>query len=106
MSFLQSLDPASIAVGLGIGLALAHLLLNKNDKGSGQINHKIQKNEPKVATVCQLKDIEDSVNGSEKGVVAYCRCWKSSKFPYCDGSHVAHNKETGDNTGPLVVKKN
>ena len=33
------------------------------------------------------------------------RCWKSKKFPYCDGSHAKHNAETGDNVGPLIVKK-
>jgi CDGSH-type Zn-finger protein len=32
-----------------------------------------------------------------------CRCWRSKKFPMCDGSHAAYNKETGDNVGPLVV---
>lgn len=31
------------------------------------------------------------------------RCWKSGTFPLCDGSHVAHNKESGDNVGPLIV---
>ena len=35
----------------------------------------------------------------------FCRCWKSKKFPYCDGSHAKHNEETGDNTGPLIVKR-
>ena len=34
-----------------------------------------------------------------------CRCWRSGTFPLCDASHVAHNKETGDNVGPLIVKK-
>lgn len=33
----------------------------------------------------------------------YCRCWKSETFPLCDGAHVAHNKETGDNVGPLIL---
>lgn len=33
----------------------------------------------------------------------YCRCWKSDTFPLCDGAHVAHNKDTGDNVGPLIV---
>eukprot|EP00187_Rhodella_violacea_P006477 CAMPEP_0174885488 /NCGR_PEP_ID=MMETSP0167-20121228/737_1 /TAXON_ID=38298 /ORGANISM="Rhodella maculata, Strain CCMP736" /LENGTH=99 /DNA_ID=CAMNT_0016121067 /DNA_START=15 /DNA_END=314 /DNA_ORIENTATION=- len=32
-----------------------------------------------------------------------CRCWKSKKFPMCDGSHNAWNKENGDNIGPLVI---
>jgi hypothetical protein len=27
------------------------------------------------------------------------------QFPNCDGSHVAHNKDTGDNVGPLIVTK-
>mmetsp|Transcript_16738 Transcript_16738/g.28383 ORF Transcript_16738/g.28383 Transcript_16738/m.28383 type:complete len:112 (-) Transcript_16738:122-457(-) len=38
----------------------------------------------------------------EKAVV--CRCWKSSKFPLCDGSHVKYNKETGDNLGPAIIQ--
>ena len=52
-----------------------------------------------VDTCSALADIEDS------GKKVFCRCWKSKTFPYCDGSHVAHNKETGDNLGPLIVKK-
>ena len=35
--------------------------------------------------------------------VILCRCWKSTKFPLCDGAHGKHNKETGDNLGPVVV---
>ena len=35
--------------------------------------------------------------------VALCRCYRSSNFPYCDGSHVKHNEETGDNIAPVVV---
>lgn len=27
------------------------------------------------------------------------------QFPYCDGSHSKHNDETGDNVGPLIIKK-
>ena len=27
------------------------------------------------------------------------------KFPRCDGSHTKYNKETGDNVGPLVLKR-
>ncbi|XP_043375789.1 CDGSH iron-sulfur domain-containing protein 1 isoform X3 [Dermochelys coriacea] len=28
-----------------------------------------------------------------------------SKFPLCDGSHTKHNEETGDNVGPLIIKR-
>ena len=107
MDFLAdlNLDPISIAIGVGIGALLAILFAPFKGGGSGQINPSIQKDQAKVATMCPLKDIEDTVAASDKGVVAYCRCWRSEKFPYCDGSHAKHNKETGDNTGPLVIKK-
>ena len=26
------------------------------------------------------------------------------QFPYCDGAHNKHNKETGDNVGPVNIK--
>eukprot|EP00994_Dinema_validum_P009502 NODE_944_length_1214_cov_94.877253_g711_i0.p1 GENE.NODE_944_length_1214_cov_94.877253_g711_i0~~NODE_944_length_1214_cov_94.877253_g711_i0.p1 ORF type:complete len:240 (-),score=54.13 NODE_944_length_1214_cov_94.877253_g711_i0:151-870(-) len=38
------------------------------------------------------------------GEVKLCRCWKSKAWPLCDGAHVAHNKESGDNAGPLVIR--
>jgi len=25
------------------------------------------------------------------------------QFPKCDGAHMKHNKETGDNCGPIIV---
>ena len=31
--------------------------------------------------------------------VAFCRCWKSKTFPYCDGSH--RQIKPHDNEGPL-----
>ena len=103
--FGTPLDPISIGIGIGIGVILITLLTPKTDSSSKQIqiNPSIQKNEPKVATICPLQDIEDTVSKSDKGVVAYCRCWRSKNFPYCDGAHVKHNKETGDNVGPLIV---
>ncbi|KAL0371602.1 UNVERIFIED_CONTAM: CDGSH iron-sulfur domain-containing protein NEET [Sesamum calycinum] len=62
------------------------------------INPDIRKTEEKVV---------DSVVVTElaKPLTAYCRCWRSATFPLCDGSHVKHNKATGDNVGPLLLKK-
>lgn len=60
-----------------------------------RINTKIKLESPKVVDSKTLKDIEDL----GKDTVAFCRCWKSSTFPYCDGSHAKHNEECGDNCG-------
>ena len=46
---------------------------------------------------------EDAI--SEGGKAVYCRCWRSGTFPGCDGAHVAHNKVTGDNVGPLILSR-
>ena len=27
------------------------------------------------------------------------------QFPLCDGSHTKHNMDTGDNVGPLVLRR-
>ncbi|CAM6084887.1 unnamed protein product [Calypogeia fissa] len=45
------------------------------------------------------------VSGLSKPMTAYCRCWRSGTFPLCDGTHAKYNKATGDNVGPLLVKK-
>ena len=37
--------------------------------------------------------------------VALCRCWQSSKFPFCDGAHNAYNEANGDQLGPVIVCK-
>nr|CAG4638181.1 EOG090X0JRY [Chydorus sphaericus] len=61
------------------------------------INSLVKKNEEKVVDTVDVEDI------GEKKV--FCRCWKSAKFPYCDGSHNKHNTSNGDNVGPLIVGK-
>ncbi|GLT49278.1 hypothetical protein SLA2020_228460 [Shorea laevis] len=68
-------------------------------RAEGQtINPEIRKNEEKVVDAVVITELS-------KPLTAYCRCWRSGTFPLCDGSHVKHNKATGDNVGPLLLKK-
>eukprot|EP01031_Cornospumella_fuschlensis_P027623 gene27623-33360_t len=80
----------------------------KDKKSDGpqakRVNHKIKLDNPKVVDTVKCADMEDLAQYKD-GKVVMCRCWKSETFPYCDGSHVKHNKETGDNVGPLIVQK-
>ncbi|GJP71382.1 hypothetical protein CLOP_g2218 [Closterium sp. NIES-67] len=62
------------------------------------INPAIQKDVEKVVDAVVVGELE-------KPITAYCRCWRSGTFPLCDGAHAKHNKATGDNVGPLVLKK-
>jgi len=62
-----------------------------------KVNLNIKKDNPKVVDTCDIEEI-----GSKK---VFCRCWRSKSFPYCDGSHTQHNQVTGDNVGPLIIKK-
>lgn len=64
---------------------------------SNRVNNLVRLNEDKVVDMIDIEDIADKA--------AFCRCWKSKNWPYCDGSHGAHNKEVCDNVGPVVVKR-
>jgi CDGSH-type Zn-finger protein len=56
-------------------------------------------------TTTNLK-VVDTVKTEDLGKKAvFCRCWRSGKFPLCDGAHAKHNAETGDNVGPLIIEK-
>mmetsp|Transcript_11739 Transcript_11739/g.11372 ORF Transcript_11739/g.11372 Transcript_11739/m.11372 type:complete len:120 (+) Transcript_11739:102-461(+) len=59
-----------------------------------RINKIIELESAKVVSPMELK-------AGEKAVI--CRCWQSSTFPLCNGSHMKHNKATGDNLGPVIV---
>merc|ERR1712212_29374 len=63
--------------------------------------------EPRVNSTVKLAEakVVDAVEAADIDTKAvFCRCWKSKKFPYCDGAHAKHNQLTGDNVGPLIVK--
>ena len=44
---------------------------------AARCNNKVKMDSPKVVDTVDIEDI------GSKGV--FCRCWKSNKFPYCDG---------------------
>merc|ERR1712168_1571408 len=85
--------PYAVAAG-AVGFSIYRLY---SPKKPVHINPDIKKDQDKVADVVFQDDLGETT--------AFCRCWRSKKFPYCDGSHNAYNKETGDNTGPVVIKK-
>ncbi|XP_019966026.1 CDGSH iron-sulfur domain-containing protein 1 [Paralichthys olivaceus] len=87
--------PVAVVAAAG-GFLFSHYLSGRSCK-KGQVNTCISKDSPKVVHSFDMEDI------GTKAV--YCRCWKSKKFPYCDGAHTKHNEETGDNVGPLIIKK-
>ena len=72
----------------------SHSTLIQTTSVHARINNSIDLDSPKVATQEKLSDGDKKV---------YCRCWQSGTFPLCDGSHMAHNKDTGDNVGPLIL---
>ncbi|XP_061092045.1 CDGSH iron-sulfur domain-containing protein 1 [Conger conger] len=83
---------------LGATVAFRTILSGKNtEEKDDRINKTIDKDVSKVVHNFNVEDL-----GSK---VAFCRCWKSKKFPYCDGSHGLHNRMTGDNVGPLIIIK-
>jgi len=50
-------------------------------------------------------NIEELNTCCQDGEKKFCRCFASKSFPFCDGSHVALNKEGVTNAGPIVIKK-
>lgn len=85
---------------VGTALALGFSLFVYRSLGKlkrGRVNFEIDMSNPKIVNSVDIEDIGNKA--------VFCRCWKSKKFPYCDGSHNKHNEECGDNVGPLVVKR-
>ena len=76
-----------LAAGLVVAVVFTTLLSPK-----AKINTMIDLNKKKSVHSVNIQEIEDA----DGPLIAMCRCWKSKKFPYCDGSHNALN-ESGDN---------
>ena len=80
---------AAFTSPLGVGRASTAISAE-----GAKINTMIDLDLPKVVN-------QEKLSSGDKKV--YCRCWKSGTFPLCDAAHVKHNKENGDNVGPLIV---
>ncbi|XP_030621844.1 CDGSH iron-sulfur domain-containing protein 1 isoform X1 [Chanos chanos] len=92
---LTTIVPVAVAAMLGTYLISRYFSTPSGQKS--KVNLSLNKDSAKVVHSFDIEDI-----GSK---AVYCRCWRSKKFPYCDGSHSKHNEETGDNVGPLIIKK-
>ncbi|CAL4145123.1 unnamed protein product [Meganyctiphanes norvegica] len=102
MSFSSNLSSSELVAMLPFGLACVAVgyglkVLVDSRSGGPKVNPDIRKGEAKVVDTVDIEDI------GKKGV--FCRCWRSAKFPYCDGSHNKFNDCAGDNTGPLIITK-
>merc|ERR1712121_165745 len=83
-----------LVTSIGLGIYVTWQALRPK---IGLVNPNIEKENPKVVNMMDVEDIGDKI--------AFCRCWRSKKFPLCDGAHAAHNKKTGDNVGPICLKR-
>lgn len=101
MQRASSIDPMVVswigtAIAVGYAAYLTYSTSKKSDGGENHINPGIKKDQPKVVDNIDVEDLGNKA--------VFCRCWRSKKFPYCDGAHAKHNESTGDNVGPLIIQ--
>lgn len=94
--WIALIPPTALAAGLTYTAYLA-FCPKARKSASGRTNSSVQLSNPKVVDTIDVEDITEKA--------AFCRCWNSKNWPYCDGSHAKHNRNTGDNLGPVIVKK-
>jgi len=112
-SFNDAIQGRELVTVVAIVVPLLCLLLliyadTTGKRGSAKINTlEIQKEKEKVVDTIAGGPCTPEIEGLAQfkdGKLVMCRCWRSSSFPYCDGSHNKHNKENNDNVGPLIIK--
>uniref|UniRef100_A0A671MKY2 CDGSH iron-sulfur domain-containing protein 2 n=2 Tax=Sinocyclocheilus anshuiensis TaxID=1608454 RepID=A0A671MKY2_9TELE len=93
----QLITIVPVAVAAALSTYLLTRYFSSQSSPESRVNMSVNKDSPKVVHSFDMEDIGNKA--------VYCRCWRSKKFPYCDGTHTKHNEETGDNVGPLIIKK-
>uniref|UniRef100_UPI00398E9C05 CDGSH iron-sulfur domain-containing protein 1 isoform X2 n=1 Tax=Pristiophorus japonicus TaxID=55135 RepID=UPI00398E9C05 len=83
-----------LTIGLMISGYFLYRLINRIKRNS-RVNQAINKDIAKVVHSFDIEDLGDKT--------IFCRCWRSGRFPYCDGAHEKYNAETRDNVGPLII---
>ncbi|KAJ8921867.1 hypothetical protein NQ315_008499 [Exocentrus adspersus] len=94
--WLALIPPTAVAAGF-VYVAYRAFCPHARPSPTSKVNPSILKNSNKVVDSVDIEDITDKA--------VFCRCWRSKNWPYCDGTHGNHNKETGDNVGPLIVQR-
>ncbi|KAG5454924.1 CDGSH iron-sulfur domain-containing protein 2 A [Clonorchis sinensis] len=84
------------AITTAVGYSVYTTCMVHLGKKKSLVNLDVNKHVNKCVDIVDIESITDKK--------CFCRCWRSSKFPYCDGSHCKHNEETGDNVGPLIIE--
>ncbi|KOX72860.1 CDGSH iron-sulfur domain-containing protein 2 like protein [Melipona quadrifasciata] len=92
--WIALIPPTALLAGIGY---MSYQAFCPKARGPSLVNLNIKKDVNKVVDTVDVEDITEKA--------AFCRCWKSMNWPYCDGSHGAHNEETNDNVGPIIVLK-
>jgi CDGSH-type Zn-finger protein len=104
-SVVSTIDTKSAMIGLLVFAIPALIVVFANKTSSATVKATTSRfpvmNLNKLERMTTLK-IDELSKDKE---IWLCRCWMSSTYPYCDGAHHAHNKETGDTVGPLFLKR-
>ncbi|CAG2175143.1 unnamed protein product, partial [Oppiella nova] len=77
-----------IGTAIAVGYAVYLKLKTPDHKVSADVkpcvNPGIKKETDRVVDVIDIENLGPKA--------AFCRCWRSKKFPYCDGAHTLYNK--------------
>ena len=97
--WIALIPPTAVIAGIGYTAYLAYcpVARSRSPPDTSKCNYSVRKHEDKVVDMIDIENIAEKA--------AFCRCWRTKNWPYCDGSHGDHNKTTGDNVGPVVLKR-